>query len=123
MSHLKLVVTHTPRKRKLLLPADARHSVRAQEPLVRRILALPLNERTIGALLTEAVNLSHDEEPESVRRYGAATASLAEVGIHMNSFPPTHGLVLLSWVFVSRYPELRSLKNQIDSVLLTPTAE
>lgn len=122
MSHLKLVVTHTPRKRKLL-PADARHSVRTQEPLVRRILALPLNERTIGALLTEAVNLSHDDEPESVRRYGAATASLAEVGIHMNSFPPTHGLVLLSWVFVSRYPELRSLKNQIDSVLLTPTAE
>jgi hypothetical protein len=122
MSHLKLVVTHTPRKRKLL-SANARHSVRAQEPLVRRILALPLNERTIGALLTEAVNLSHDEEPESVRRYGAATASLAEVGIHMNSFPPTHGLVLLSWVFVSRYPELRSLKNQIDSVLLTPTAE
>jgi hypothetical protein len=117
MSHLKLVVTNTPRKRRLPSRTAAQRRVPA---LVQRILDLPLAKQTIGALLTDAVNLSHDDGLESSRRYIAVTIALAEVGILMNSVPSTHGLVFHSWVFISRYPEFKGLKDQLDNVLLTP---
>ena len=125
MSHLKLVVTNTPRKRKLPPPADTQRPVPTPEFLARRILALPLGEQTIGALFTEVVKLHGNHEPASLRRYIDLGATLLGVGIWPQSSETdgdviTQAMLLEPYKFVGHYREFRPIQDQIDCLILIP---
>ena len=128
MSHLKLVVTNTPSKRRLSSQADAQRPVPTPEFLARRVLALPLGERTIGASLTDAVDHLHDDGAGSLRRYSAVTQALMLVGIWLmrpetDDDPPMHGMVAYPAKLVKRYPELKRVLDQLDGLsLMLPAA-
>ena len=128
MSHLKLVVPNTPRKRKLPPPADTQRPVPTPEFLARRVLALPLGEQTIGATLAELADPLRHEKPNSLYRLSDLQNRLMLVGIwpmhpDIDDPMPIHGMVVYPAKLVKRYPELKRVLDQLDGlILLPPTA-
>jgi hypothetical protein len=128
MSHLKLVVTNTPRKRKLLPSADTQRPVPTPVFVARRILALPLGEQTIGATLAELADPLRNENPNCLYRLSDLQDRLMLVGIwpmypDIDDPMPIHGMVVYPAKLVKRYPELKRVLDQLDGlILLPPTA-
>ena len=127
MSHLKLVVTNTPRKRKLPPPADTQRPVPPPEFLARRILALPLGELTIEATLTEMARLFRENDPNIIHLVGTFPNRLMLVGIHpilqyADDDPPLHGVVVRPTLLAKRYPELKRVVDQLAGLELMPSA-
>lgn len=127
MSHLKLVVTNTPRKRKLPPPTDTQRPVPTSEFLARRILALTLGELTIGATLAELTDPLRFEKPNFLRRLSDLENRLMLVGIwsihpDIDDPMPNHGMVVYPADLVKRYPELKRVLDQLDGLVLLPSA-
>jgi hypothetical protein len=127
MSHLKLVATDIPRKRRLSSPMDAQRPVPTPEFLARRILSLPFGEQTIGAMLAEMANPFRHEIPNFLRRSSELTDALMLAGIwpmhpDIDDPMPIHGMVVNPAKLVKRYPELKRVVEQLDGLQLVPVA-
>lgn len=127
MSHLKLVITNSPRKRKLSPPPDIQRPVPTPEFLARRILALPLGELTIGATLAEVMRLLRSNDPNPIHTVSTLDNRLMLVGIYLmlqaeDDDPPMHGMVMYPTKLVKRYTELKRVLDQLDGLVLTQSA-
>ncbi|VXB32091.1 hypothetical protein [Massilia sp. 9I] len=127
MSHLKLVVTNTSRKRKLPPPADTQRAVPTTEFLARKVLALPLGEQTIGATLAELADPLRNENSKFLSRLSDLQNRLILVGIwsmhpDLDDPMPVHGMVVYPAKLVKRYPELKRVLDQLDGLILLPPA-
>lgn len=129
MSHLKLVVATSSRKRKLPRPpADTQRPVPTAEFLARQVLALPLGEQTIRSALAEMADYLRPDAPDALQRASAITDALMLIGIWIfppveDEDPPTHGLVVYPAKLAKRYPELKRVLDQLDGLQLMPLAE
>jgi len=127
MSHLKLVVTNTPRKRKQSSQTDTPRPVPTPEFLARRILALPLGTQTIGATLAELADPLRHERPNFLSRLSDLTNALMFAGIwpmhpDIDDPMPIHGMVAYPAKLVKRYLELKRVLDQLDGLILLPPA-
>jgi hypothetical protein len=128
MSRLKLVVTNTPRKRRLPPPpADTQRPVPTPEFLARRILALPLGEQTIGVTLAELADPLRNENPNFLSRLSDLQNRFMLVGIwpmypDIDDPLPIHGVVVYPAKLVKRYPELKRVLDKLDGLILLPPA-
>jgi len=91
--------------------------------LQRRIRALPLNERTVGEVLDEAIDVFENPPLDLMERFCALSDELRAIGIRLmhpleDEDPPLHGLVWQPALLLKAYSVLAPKAESLPGLLL-----